>query len=287
MGRLIVVRVIGGLGNQLFQYATGRALALRRGVPFGLDTRIYDRPGVRALGLGEFNIQTLPVDLTRLPIRSRSNLLKFLSSLRPGVVHTYREPRDRFDFNPKLLDQPDWTYLKGYFMSEKYFVDYEEEIRRDLSFRNPPEGENADALKRIRSVQSVSVHIRRGDVLDSDNAYVSLDLDYHRRAADYVAGKLGTEPTFFVFSDDAEWVAENFRLPYPMEVVTHNGDARNTEDLRLMSNCRHHINANSTFSWWGAWLDAARDNIVVAPKVWFRDPTISTRTMYPERWAQL
>ena len=99
--------------------------------------------------------------------------------------------------------------------------------------------------------------------------------------------RVGGDPTFFVFSDDPAWAAENLRLGFPMQVVAHNGRERATEDLRLMAACRHHILANSSFSWWGAWLNPSPDKIVVAPQPWFRDPAMDESTIVPERWLRL
>ena len=185
------------------------------------------------------------------------------------------------------MDLPDWTYLKGYFISEQYFLDHEDTIRRELAFKEPPDAVNSAAIARMQKSVSVSVHVRRGDVLDSTNHYLLMSHDYYLRAADRMAAELKTDPTFFIFSDDHSWVVENFQLPFPMEVVTNNDGALPAEDMRLMSSCQHHITANSTFSWWGAWLNPSRDKTVVAPKVWYRNPDIDISTVFPKQWIRL
>lgn len=115
----------------------------------------------------------------------------------------------------------------------------------------------------------------------------TVDLDFYARAAELVAARCGSTPAFFVFSDDPVWVAANLKLRFPVRPVVHNPTEKGTEDLRLMALCRHHIIANSSFSWWGAWLNPAADKIVVAPRSWFRDPTKDTAALIPQEWIRL
>ena len=135
----------------------------------------------------------------------------------------------------------------------------------------------------------MSLHIRRGDYVSNAKiagVHGTIALDYYARAAALIAERAGGDPVFFVFSDDPAWAAANLTLGWPTRIVDHNG-ARASEDLRLMAACRHHIIANSSFSWWGAWLSPAADKTVVAPQPWFRDPALDDSTIVPQGWIRL
>jgi hypothetical protein len=280
---MIVVRLIGGLGNQLFQYAAGRALARRRGVDLGLDVRAYAN-NRRRYGLDAFAIKVAPVENRALPPRGLLDLLLGrLAGRSPFTV--YRENGPGFD--PAVLSMPDGTYLKGYFQSDRYFADAVSEIRDELRTIGLPNTARTALQAAIADTCAVSLHVRRGDYLTDpkvNRVHGVLDIDYYLRATELIAARVGVEPTFFAFSDDPDWVEANLRLRFPLVVVRQRGAAH--EDLRLMAACRHHIVANSSFSWWGAWLNPSPDKIVVAPKAWFRDPAIDTSTLVPEGWLR-
>ncbi len=283
---MIVVALAGGLGNQLFQYAAGRALALRLGVSLGVDTRSFDRHPVYEYYLDPFAVETVPVGRDALPAGRRTLLDRI--GIRRSRFSTHRERH--FQFDPGVLSLPDRTFLTGYFQSERYFLDQVAQIRRELTVRRGPDADNRRVLDEIAAGTAVSLHVRRGDYVTSPDAnrlHGTCDPDYYRRAAGFVAARAGGEPTFFVFTDDPDWAAANLKIGFRLRVISHNGVARNHEDLRLMAACRHHILANSTFSWWGAWLDPAPHKIVVAPRHWFRDPSIDTSTLLPEGWTTL
>jgi hypothetical protein len=284
---MIVVALNGGVGNQLFQYAAARALALRLGVPVGLDRRWYDGRRSRQYALDRFAIEAAPVDPAALPFRDGKILGRLLSGF-GGRMRVYRETGLAFD--PRLTELPDGTYLRGVFQSERYFADREETIRRDLAFVDPPDAGTLAVLGEIGESLAVSLHVRRGDyVADAKIASVhgTVALDYYARAAELIAARAGGEPRIFVFSDDPAWVAENLKLGFPLRIVAHNGGERATEDVRLMAACRHHILANSSFSWWGAWLNPSAGKIVVAPDPWFRDPALDDSTLVPDHWIRL
>ncbi len=282
---MIVVALDGGVGNQLFQYAAARALALRLGVPVGLDTRWYAGRG-RRYALDRFKISTEPVDPAMLPFRDGKILGRLLSG-RGGRLQVYREKGLAFD--PAVPALGDGTYLRGVFQSERYFADEQSAIRRDLAFIDPPDAENRAVLTEIGKAQrSVSLHVRRGDYVANPkiaSVHGTVSLDYYARALALVAARIEADPLVFVFSDDPAWAADNLQLGVPTRILGHNGDARAIEDLRLMAACRHHILANSSFSWWGAWLDPSPDKIVVAPEPWFR--TLDGSTIVPDRWIRL
>ena len=287
---MITSRVIGGLGNQMFQYAAGRALALRRGVGLILDTQAFLSYKVHSYGLDRYAVQADKVSRDRFfSVRRDSTFWRGVRRL--GLMpekNTYRE--SNFSFDSKVLALGDDICLEGYWQSEKYFLDFADDIRAELTVIDPPNEENAFWLNRIRSDLSISLHIRRGDYLTNPSAnavHGTCNLDYYRRSAEYLVSILGIEPVFYVFSDDPEWVRENLILPYQMHYLNHNDASRNYEDLRLMASCCHHIIANSSFSWWGAWLNPSSSKVVVAPKKWFRDDSVDTRDLIPSAWVRM
>ena len=172
----------------------------------------------------------------------------------------------------------------GHWPSERYFGDHAATIRSELAFAHEPSAENRRVAEQIRSSASVSVHVRRGDFITDPGPferYVHLDNDYYRSAVELVLRDAGPV-TAYVFSDEPAWCAEHLDLPCPTVVVDVNGPDTASEDLRLMAHCDHHVVANSTFSWWGAWLDPRASSIVVAPEYWQHGEPIPER--YPEGW---
>ncbi len=286
---MIVSRLIGGLGNQLFQYAAGRALALRRGVPFAIDSRAFADYKTHAFGM-----QCFCADLTQAPARllpkppAEGRLQRLLRRFLPNPLRVYTEKA--FTFDDGVLSLPDGTYLDGYWQSEKYFADFADEIRKDFAVKAAPSAPNQAWLELIGRTHSVSLHIRRGDYVSNAAAaavHGTCDLAYYERAVAHLHQVTGQAPELFVFSDDLDWVAANLQLPYKMHLVRDNDAATNFEDLRLMTACRHHIVANSSFSWWGAWLDGRPDSITIAPARWFVADTPDARDLVPQRWVRL
>jgi hypothetical protein len=281
---MVTVRLIGGLGNQMFQYATGRAIAHRRQVPLALDLRAFPDHDNRNYSLDVFNIMA---KLTDGGIMRLGRLRGLCSRVRiPGLPYVWLERG--YTFDPSVLDAPGNLYLAGYWTTEKYFKDVEDILRKDFSFKNAPTDQNAGVADRIRSVNSVSVHVRRSDYVTNPVAtqfHGTCSLDYYREAVGFIASRV-TNPEYFVFSDDPDWTRENLRIDGPTTYVTHNTIDNGYEDLRLMTLCRNHIIANSTFSWWGAWL-AAPGGLVVAPKRWMNNTTVDTKDVVPERWMRV
>lgn len=289
---------MGGLGNQMFQYAAARALAIDRKTWVYLDPSfLYEdakgRWTQRDYALAPFDIKYK---------FERSGRIKLLRALNGNS--TWRKLSDsKFWFFPyrnfiegtagydsRLNQYPSNTYLQGYFQSEKYFMHHAKQIRQDFSFLEPAVGQNADLLKRIQSENSVSVHVRRGDYVTlaaANNFHGTLPLEYYAAASEYISNKANGKLSFFVFSDDPEWVKGNLKLPGESTYIDWNREGKGYEDLRLMSTCRHHVTANSSFSWWGAWLGENNDKIVVAPQKWFADPTSVTSDLIPETWIRL
>lgn len=289
---MIVVQLLGGLGNQLFQYAIGRALADRRAVTLKLDSSAFHDYRLRPFKLGYFQINASEVtsdelESLRLPRPNEgltARLKRRLLGTRMPVI------RERlFGFDPAVLEAPAECYLTGYWQSPKYFAGAEAAVRKEFVVRSALTGRNKDVAQEIAQSLSVSVHVRRGDYASNPvtREYHGLcDAGYYDRAQQRLVDLLGPV-TFYVFSDDPAWVRENLRFVCEARIVDHNGPQQDYEDLRLMSLCRHHIIANSTFSWWGAWLSQSPDKKIIAPRSWFKGAQQSADDLLPPEWLRL
>lgn len=287
---MIIVRLIGGLGNQLFQYAAGKRLAHFHHSELYIDVTGFASYPLRKFELNIFNIKA--------EIAS-SVLLKKVSFTRKDMLRSeirhllFGESRFRVikeknpSFCEKILNLPDNVYLDGYWQSEKYFTEIADILRSEFSFLKPPSAINKELLKEIQGCNSVSLHIRRGDYVSNQkiaNIMEDLGIDHYIRALNLME-ELIEYPDIYIFSDDINWVKKNIRINLPLHYIEHNRGEMNYEDLRLMSNCKHHIIANSSFSWWGAWLGKNSKQIVIAPGKWFtsvHDSDIDSRI--PKEW---
>ena len=288
---MIITKLIGGLGNQMFQYAAGRQFAHKLGVELKLDISGFDHYNLRKYELSIFNIRekfATHEEIAELTNPKKSMFERFNSWL-------FHKPYESLPthiiekFNSTIINLSDGVYLDGYWQSEKYFVDIEKIIRNEFVAIYPQEGLNLELANQIKSCNSISLHIRRGDYVSNpktNKIHGTCDVDYYMRCIQHIT-KTVKSPHFFVFSDDIEWARLSLKLPYPIIFIDNNGPEKNYEDLRLMSLCKHNIIANSSFSWWGAWLNPNLEKIIIAPKKWFRDTSINTSDLIPENWTQI
>ncbi|MBA7625211.1 O-antigen biosynthesis glycosyltransferase WbnK [subsurface metagenome] len=288
---MIIVKLKGGLGNQLFQYAAGRRLAEVHKTILKMDTTAYYYGGPRQYELNHFNIRenvAVTAEIEKLIRLKQSKVQRFLH----GLFHNHpkRPPtyicNNHSDFNPEVLNLPDNIYLEGYWCSEKYFIDIADIIRKEFTVKTPQTGKNKELAELINLAESVSIHIRRGDYIEDQKAKQSHDictLDYYYNCIEHVTSEL-TKPHFFIFSDNPLWCKNNLQLLQPATFVGHNGPSQSYEDLRLMSQCRHNIIANSTFSWWGAWLNPNKDKLVLAPRKWLARKDKNSKDIIPSQW---
>lgn len=288
---MIVTKLVGGLGNQMFQYAAGRALALRHGTEVLVDRRAFGDYKLRAYGLDCFVAKPTAASAAMLPRMSGGSRVHRMLRRLISPYDYYYACESQFTYDPSFLSLPDNTYLDGYWQSERYFCDFAEVIRSDFSFSMAPSLKNAEWLDHINDVMSVSVHVRRGDYVHDPQAnYVhgTCSLEYYEQAISCMRERLDIDPVLFVFSDDPEWVMKHINIRrYSHYFITNNDANTNYEDLRLMANCKHHIIANSTFSWWGAWLNLSTEKIVVAPRRWFRTDNLSDVDLIPDSWLRV
>lgn len=300
---MITVSILGGLGNQMFQYAAAKALAQRSGVDVAIDVSAFDGYRLRSFMLDRLRIPELesagggllapsaPRDFAGFRWRGRANRVLSRLGVKPlaNAAGTYTEPH--FHFDPAFLELKSPISLFGYFQSERYFGEIAEDLRRYFQPREPLGSAAQGVAEAIACAQMpVSIHIRRGDyVASAETARVhgTLDLDYYRKALDLVEHRAGGKITLFVFSDDAAAAADLLQF-YAGEIVEVRGDpARPWEDMALMARCRHHVIANSSFSWWGAWLNPSPDKTVVAPRAWFAPAALRERNvcdLCPSDW---
>jgi hypothetical protein len=293
---MVIVRLKGRLGNQMFQYAVGRSISARLGTELILDSSWLDE--MRATGRSiklELDVFGLDVPVrpvwesARLPNPSR--LIHALQRLHPSrrrFASTIVEG-PTYAFEPAVLTAPDDVYLDGYWQSERYFVEHEELIRSHFTFpRLSPESERI--ADEIRRGTAVSVHVRRGDYASSPRqrkVHGVLGASYYTRAAAAVAG--GVESLrLFVFSDDPAWCRANLVFRQPTTVVERSLPRdRAWEDMRLLSLCDHHVVANSSFGWWGAWLNPSPTKVVVAPAPWVLAPDDGDEARVPSAWIRI
>jgi len=292
----VTTRLLGGLGNQMFQYAAARALADRAGCELLLDVSEFatyhlrryelDTLRVRARVLPAASEQTVALATTPLVRKGRAVWRKLFPARVEQGVPVYREKS--FAFDRGLLEQRPPVLLEGYWQSERYFLDAAVAIRRDFSVIEEPDAANRAVLQRMQGTTAVSLHVRRGDYVTNPTAaayHGTCSPEYYRQAVEHIAQRCGPV-TLFVFSDDQDWVRAHMPFAHPTVHVDTNPPDRGVWDMHLMKHCRHHIVANSSFSWWGAWLNPAPDKIVAAPRRWFTDPAIDTSDLIPAAWVR-
>jgi hypothetical protein len=292
---MIIVQLLGGLGNQMFQYAIGRRLAWERNTSLKLDITHYQQDPLRRYGLHQFNIQAEVASLDELnPILNSSTGRKAIRWLErrffPFTARSTLHERYPYQYDSDVPRCSRRTiYLQGYWQNEAYFKPIERLIREDFTWRNALNPASHEIARQIREVISVSLHIRRGDYAHNpvtQRFHGLLPMEYYVQASEHIAAQVG-KPHFFVFSDDPQWAEENLRLRYPLTFIRHNGGNSDQEDLRLMSLCQHHIIANSSFSWWGAWLSDNPNKIVFAPCKWLNNPILDTTYVTPSGWHRI
>jgi hypothetical protein len=285
---MIIVRIMGGLGNQMFQYACGRALSYKLNTNLELNFVYYQGDTKREYELDCFNLtDNISVNKVEKQQNIGYSLLRLIKRYVLKSDNLYIEKSRAYDADVFKLS--DGFFIKGYWQSEKYYKDIEDVIRKDFTFKYKPNKKNSELLKNIKKTNSVSVHVRRGDyVQDSKtNEYHGIcGLDYYRKAFGIIGRKV-EEPHFFVFSDDISWCKDSLKLEKGTVYVDYNKGPKSYEDMRLMSNCKHHIIANSSFSWWGAWLNKNKDKVVIVPKKWFKEESVNTKDQIPAGWIKI
>lgn len=271
---MIVIELSGGLGNQMFQYALYKKFeSLKKDVV--IETSFF-RSGqeLRELELGIFPVKYAQItDKKAEAIRGygyRDSVWdKIRHRLSPGKYTVYVDEIE--NFQPQIFEMEN-VYLSGYWQNENYFKDIQEMIRHDFSFDPRLIEENKAICEELARENSVSIHIRRGDYLTTENARIHGNIcteQYYANAMDYIGQRI-EHPHYYIFTDDLEWAHARYKGDH-ITIVDHNRDKASYVDMFLMSQCKHNIVANSTFSWWGAWLNQNPDKLVLAPPKWFNN----------------
>ena len=289
---MIISGLTGGLGNQMFQYAMGYRFAHDRKAPYRLDiSRLTDI--TRPYALNHLCIEALPLPEAeakkfqpRFPRLQRK--LPWLKRLIPQPIrHIYEQ---QWSFDSSVLELPlSAYYFEGYWQTEKYFATVADAIRRQFQLIAPMTAPRHATAGLIKDKNAVSVHVRRGDYVSNAMAnafHGTCSPQWYEGAMTKMAG-LVEAPHFFVFSDDPGWARANLPQQWPTDFVDPQTDRRDFEDMHLMALCRHHIIANSSYSWWGAWLNPSPDKCVMAPLQWFANAPHDTRDVTPPSWTRM
>jgi hypothetical protein len=291
---MIVVRIHGGLGNQLFQYAVGRHLSLATRQGLALDVGFANPDPLGAFGLTPFRIvgRILPNSAHTFWLGPVSRVVERVQRAIPSAMsmaalhRVFIQQGPRFD--DRLLKIRGSAYLVGNWQSFKYFSGSGDVLARELQLGGEADGENAQILAQIRGSGSVGVHVRRGDYVRNPkiaSAYAVCDTAYYERAREIVLRRR-PDARFFVFSDEIEHVSKQLGHWARTTFVGNNPPSARHEDFRLLTNCRDFIVANSSFSWWAAWLGRDSEKTVVAPAVWANDPEWDTDDIVPPDWIR-
>lgn len=287
---MIITKIQGGIGNQLFQYAAGKSLANFHSTELILDLTYYNKTRYREYDLDRLNIKSHkkiknPNELEK--ILSRNRALSILSFPIKKKYNIYNEPH--FYFDKKYYNNPKNCYIKGYWQSELYFQSIKKKIKSEFSLKKSDKLNQSQIYNNIKENNSVGVHIRRGDyVMDkvTNQFHGVLGDSYYVNAVAQIKEKI-KNPTFFIFTDDKEWVKKHFQLNIPYTLIHENWHP--IYDMFILSKCNHQIIANSTFSWWVAWLNTNIDKVVIAPINWFAKKQYENQLndLLPSRWVKI
>jgi len=289
---MIITRLAGGLGNQLFQYAFGRQLAEINTTELKLDATLYENYPHHAYSLSPFNViehfATKEEVAAYKRYKTRDGRRWMLYNFFIGDTRRYvRETQ--FNFNPANFKARPNAYLDGYWQTEKYFKGIEDIIRKEFTLKVPLSETSQEIAQSMKKREAVSLHVRRGLYVTDPKFSAHHGVcspEYFERAIARISEQV-PHPHFYVFSNDHQWAREYIRPQHEVTYIEHTGDSTDYEDIILMSMCGHHILANSTFSWWGAWLNPSPEKIVIAPSQWFKSAKYDTSDVLPAGWISL
>ena len=282
----IKLKLTGGLGNQMFQFATGYSIAKKKNIELNLDLSWFNRRNLHN-GFELDNVFDIysKINFLNKPFSFKRFKLKELFIKIDRTYKTFDEPY--FHYTSEIDNIPEHSFLRGYWQSEIYFKEYKNEIKNIFTFNRSLNGENNKIAQDIINNKSVSIHIRRGDFLLKRNHKHQVDLTKYYSEAIKIVKKNYTSPKFYIFTDDFDWVSKNNLINSNYVFVNINQGMNSFIDMQLMSLCNINILANSSFSWWGAWLNNNNDKTIFAPKNWFSDKSINTDDLIPKTWNKI
>ncbi|HKM02191.1 MAG TPA: alpha-1,2-fucosyltransferase [Sedimentibacter sp.] len=284
---MIIVKIWGGVGNQLFQYALYRKL-LHQGKDAKVDLswfNIKKRNQQRTYKLDLFQ-----TDIRECTRREKKKLANGTDNRRQRIIqkvigkrksHVYE--KKAYTFDASILER-DNVYLEGYWQTQLYFADIKEILQKEIIMEHNKSIYFNETLKRIMVTNSISVHIRRSDYLLKAEKYGNIcTKEYYNNALNYMERKI-QNPVFYIFTDDMVWAKDTYKDRKDIVFIDGNGKAEEN-DFILMSKCKHNIIANSSFSWWAAWLNGNADKIVIAPDKWINE--VDTPDIWCENWVHI
>ncbi|WP_369769537.1 alpha-1,2-fucosyltransferase [Flavobacterium sp. WC2416] len=293
---MILIELQGGLGNQMFQFAFASVFAKKNRCDIKIDKSFFELKDKkvaytpRFYELAIFNISS---NQTTDSVRNRFVHLSYINKVKKKLGFNYPKIHQEsgFNFQENALSIETPVYVKGYFQSYKYFEGYESLIKKVFSF--PVEGldiTNSKLLSDIKNMKTISIHVRRGDYVQDKKTQLfhgNCSLKYYFDAISLLVSK-NKDAKLIFFSDDSDWVKEQFQdLSYSKIFIDHNKNENSWKDMFLMSCCTHNIIANSSFSWWAAWLNENINKTVIAPKKWFAETAINDNDLIPAEWIRL
>ena len=293
---MVISKIIGGLGNQMFQYAAGYSLAKKINEEFKIDLRFFKNYNLHngselgsVFSISANNASTEDIKKV-LGWRKSPIILNILEKKKCPLLNGSKCIMEYgFEYWPFIQRIKTDCYLTGYWQSDKYFNDYSSEIRKQFVFKKPIDAINSEIASAISSCNSVSLHVRRGDYANNQKTleiHGLCSVDFYKEAIAYI-DKTVSNPIYYIFSDDIEWAKNNIKISSLCHYINHNNGKESYNDMRLISLCKSHIISNSTFSWWGAWLSVSNNKIVIMPKQWFADKSIITRDIVPHSWITI
>lgn len=296
---MVIVRLWGGLGNQLFQYAAGKALAIRHNCELKIDpSLLYEKLDDPLTVRREMDLEVFTIPIQLATAKEITHFNPKPSNLTERIFHGIRFRIARpnvflekhYHYHPEIENQKVPICLVGNFQSPRYFENSWETMHSLFSFKQPILEDSLDVQEAIQQTNSVCINIRRGDYVHHPVYSQTLGfrgLDYLLPAIEKIKSKV-ENPHFFVFSDDIDW-CRNKLLPLTGgTLVDHSHKGWKFGNyLQLMTLCKHHIIPNSTFGWWAAWLGNKPGQIVIAPKLWYQDISFDTKDLCPESWIRL
>ena len=321
---MVIIKLAGGLGNQLFQYAYGRRVADCLKLELKLDAITYlcneVNGGIYSLRPFSINAKLaspLEVSLALYNAKGSRSLINYFIRKNLRFIYNWFNGTYGYSlktlllfFKIKLNKNSNWIflsqdsniifddsfpsnvaniYIDGFWQSEKYFLPINKMIKSELNIWSLPKKSNATLANEVSYCESVSIHIRRGDLVkipERNQTHGLCSIEYYIKAINYIKANLIT-PHFFIFSDDAHELLNDFLEKSEFTIISNNGSKNAYEDLRLMSKCKHNIIANSTLSWWGAWLNDNPQKIIIAPDSWVKLNIPSLKIIIPECWVKI
>lgn len=282
---MIITEINGGLGNQLFQYAAGLALATRHQTELKINVQFKEEDTSRDIGLSHFNIELKKATTKDLSsLYPASVFERIIQRILPTSFKKYYKEKE-FAYQTSFKQLGSNLYLKGYWQSELYFSSISEQIRAAFTLSPTVFQGAAKFIEEVNTIESVAIHVRKGDYLISPFAdyYTNLESSYYNKAIDLLRTR-NAHLKLFVFTDDINWVKSNLQLDHSYTIASGTYTQSMYEDFKAMQSCKYHVIANSSFSWWTAWLSDRKDKVVVAPQQWFNKGPKDTQDLLPKTW---